>query len=388
MKNYSITYNDAVLIAKKYKNFNFYERLYRVENYKVSSFKYFLCNYDDFAYPLGKDNIANAFNMRGLTFVFNEDGSLFKKYLMLPKFFNINQVESTQYDVLKDKTIKHISYKEDGSLIAFMLLPNGHLFAKTNGDILNEQSEKALNIVSSNEEYKSFVLYCLNNDLTPLFEYVAFDNRIVLLYNKPELIFIGARNNTTGVYLNADEFKTICYIPFKKITSLPLEELSYFIKEAETRENIEGWVIEFTDGQLVKQKTKWYCNLHGLRTESIFREDYIIEHFLNETLDDIIAQLDSEYDKDALEFINKVIISVKNYSEYIDNEVNNLVSKFNGDWKEYAINNSKHYLFSLSKVKINDSEYYNKTKVNYILKRIYKLSEAKLVVEKYKNYKL
>jgi hypothetical protein len=388
MNKYSITYNDAVLIAKKYKNFNFYENLYRVEGYKVAVFKYFLCEYDYFVHPLGKDNPVNAFDMRGLTFVFNTDGTLFKKYLMFPKFFNVNQNESTQYDLIKDKEIKNVSYKEDGSLIAFMLLPNGHVFAKTNGDIFNDQSEKALKILNANEEYKNFVLNCLKNDLTPMFEYVAFDNRIVLLYSKPDLIFIGVRNNTTGVYVNANEFGQHVSIPFSITKTLKYNSLEEIMKEAETRENIEGWVIEFTDGQLVKVKTKWYFNLHGLRTESVFREDYIIENYFKETIDDVICQLDPVYDADALAFIAMVIKAVNNYSIFIDKEVDKLIAQFTGDWKEYAIKNYKNYLFSLSKIKISGPEHYNKAKVDYILKRIYKLSEAKLVVEKYKNYKI
>ena len=116
MRNYLITYEDAIEIAKRYNNNNFWEIQFLKNGYKLSSFNYFICGWDDFAKPLPLKPDINAFDMRGVTFVFNKDGSVWKRFLMLPKFFNINQVESTQYGNIKNKKIKNISIKEDGSL--------------------------------------------------------------------------------------------------------------------------------------------------------------------------------------------------------------------------------------------------------------------------------
>ena len=128
---YQITYEDAVEICKYYKNFNFSESQYIINGYKISAFSYFICNYNDFAKPLPHRSEVNAFEMRGVTFVFNHDGSLWKRFLMLPKFFNINQTKETEYSAIKNKNISHISIKEDGSLVAFMMLPDETIFSKT-----------------------------------------------------------------------------------------------------------------------------------------------------------------------------------------------------------------------------------------------------------------
>jgi len=107
MMNYLITYEDALKICEVYKNFNFYKTETLIDGYKVVTFNYFICDYNMFANPLKDGSGINAFDMRGVTFVFNEDGTLYKRFLMLKKFFNVNQVAETQYDVLKNKKIKN-----------------------------------------------------------------------------------------------------------------------------------------------------------------------------------------------------------------------------------------------------------------------------------------
>ena len=187
--NYIITYEDALRICEAYKNFNFYKTETLIDGYKVVTFNYFICDYNMFANPLKDGSGINAFDMRGVTFVFNEDGTLYKRFLMLKKFFNVNQVAETQFDVLKDKKIKNVTMKEDGSLIAFMQLPNGKVFAKTQAGFTNEQSIASLKIYEDDIYVKNFVNSALTEDFTPLFEYVAYDNRIVLKYSGRGLRF-------------------------------------------------------------------------------------------------------------------------------------------------------------------------------------------------------
>jgi len=90
MKKYNLlTYRDALDLTRLTDS-PFYESKLVVDNFSISIFNYRLAQYSDFA-------SNSAFEMRGLTFVFNEDGSLFNRYLLLHKFFNLNQVEETQF---------------------------------------------------------------------------------------------------------------------------------------------------------------------------------------------------------------------------------------------------------------------------------------------------
>ena len=116
------SYDEAVAICQR--NPVFYETKHKVHGYDVSVFNYRLATYDDF-------RSENAFEMRGLTFVFNSDGTLYKRFLGLHKFFNVNETEITQAHDIKDYEVINVSEKLDGSLITFIELPNGEIVPKT-----------------------------------------------------------------------------------------------------------------------------------------------------------------------------------------------------------------------------------------------------------------
>lgn len=383
---YIITYQDAQEICKQYNDFNFAEHLYRIDGYKISTFDYFICGYDHFAKPLISRPDINAFDMRGVTFVFNTDGTIWNKFLMLPKFFNLNQVEETQYNKVKDKKIVHISSKEDGSLIAFMMLPNGNLFTKTIRGFSNEQCAEAMKILYVWGEKVEWVKSMLRDGFTPMFEYVSYDNRIVLKYGKSDLILIGLRNNNNGEFIPASEIVNVpSTIISAKKEFFTLDEL---IEKSKVEENKEGWVIMFEDGMLLKIKTDWYFRVHGLRTENAFREDYIISNYYNQTLDDILTQFHPEEDADAINFINTVTNAVDNYSNHIDNKVALLQKKwkeeFKENWSSFATKCHKEPYFEFVKF-FDDKDEYKKRKINFILKRAYRLNDAKEIVKKYKS---
>lgn len=73
-----------------------------IEGQEVYQFNYFLAQFNDFAQPLEYDTETEAFELRGLTFV--KDGNETHRYLMLHKFFNINQTGGERKQVF-DLTI-------------------------------------------------------------------------------------------------------------------------------------------------------------------------------------------------------------------------------------------------------------------------------------------
>ena len=391
---YQITYNDALRICEAYKNFNFYKTEWIIDGFKVVTFNYFLCEYDWFVKPLENERFIHARDMRGVTFIFNEDGTLFRRYLMLRKFFNINQTPETLYDVVKDKKIKNITLKEDGSLIAFMKLPNEKIFAKTQGGIDNEQSLAANKIYEEREDIANLINSALEVDFTPLFEYVAYDNRIVLKYSGRELRLIGFRDNKYGEYVSVVDvnIESIKYKNVPRIKKLKeYRSVDDLLEMAKTMEDIEGWVVEFEDGQMLKIKCEWYIHKHGIRTVSIFIEDFIIQNYLNETLDDVITELNYEDDRDAFDFITNVKVSIVNWSNYIEDCVNELVNAYNdekgfyfGNWAKFATDKHKSAYFGLAKTKIENSDKYKEKKVEYMLNTSKHLMEAKKLVKKWK----
>ena len=57
-----------------------YESKMVVDGFNVSVFNYRLAQYKDFSNPISEKPELKGYEMRGLTFVFNEDGSLFNRY--------------------------------------------------------------------------------------------------------------------------------------------------------------------------------------------------------------------------------------------------------------------------------------------------------------------
>ena len=130
----------------------FYETKHVVDGYDVSVFNYRLATYSSFSE-------LNYLELRGLTFVFNKDGSLFKRYLLVEKFFNINENESTRLEDLKKLTIKSVYEKEDGSIVSFVKLPNNKVVAKSKASFDSYQAVSSNKIYQENVNIQKFFIF-------------------------------------------------------------------------------------------------------------------------------------------------------------------------------------------------------------------------------------
>jgi T4 RnlA family RNA ligase len=354
-QNYNIpSYEEAVEICSKSDSV-FYETKTNVDGFPVSIFNYRLAQYSDFNLPLENKPEVKAFEMRGLTFVFNKDGSLYKRFVLLEKFFNLNQVPSSMYSVVRNYKIKFISNKEDGSIASFIQLPNGKIVGRSKMGFDNNQANRINKIYKTNSDVNSFVDWALNNDIVPIFEYVAPHNRIVLRYPKEELILLRLRDNKTGRHIDIkehiDKIDSIKIAPFEDDRTL--DDL---IEKSKTEAEREGWIVQFDNGHMVKIKTDWYCQRHGLLTNDIYREHTIIGYILDDKIDDILGQI-PEDEKEAHQRIQKITSIVKM-------EINKLVSQINSayvdfvksgsDKKDYATNHrvenaNFHFVMSMDK---------------------------------------
>lgn len=314
----------------------FYESKLVVDGYPVSIFNYRLAQYSNFISPIPEKPDVKGFEMRGLTFVFNKDGSLFNRYILLEKFFNLNQVPESMYSVVKDYKIKYVNNKEDGSIASFIKLPNGKVCGKSKMGFDNDQSNGINMIYKTNPDVKSLVDWTLDNEISAVFEYVAPHNRIVLRYAKEELILLRLRDNKTGRHIDIkdhmDKVGSIKIAPFEDDHTLDgLIELS------QTALDREGWVVQFQNGHMIKIKTSEYQALHGLLTDDLYREHILIGYILDDKIDDILGQIPEEQ-KEAHERIHKMISVVKKAITEKSNEIEKLYDVFTkmGDRKAFA----------------------------------------------------
>jgi len=369
--HYLPTYEDCVEMCAK-EDAAFYESKFVIDGYNISIFNYRLAQYKDFVTPLEKRPDVKAYEMRGLTFVFNEDGSLFRRFLLLEKFFNLNQVPESMYSIVKDYKIKFVNNKEDGSIASFIKLPNGKVLGKSKMGFDNEQSNGINRIYRTRTDVKTFVDWCLNNDITSIFEYVSPANRIVLRYLDEDLILLRMRDNTTGKHLDIknylDKIGTIRIAPFEDDN----KDLDSLVEVIAKEVDKEGVIVQAEDKYgkdfFFKLKTPWYCERHGPLTNDIYREHIIIGYILDDKIDDILGQI-PEDEKEAHLRINKIIQIVKkaindksveierSYKDYIKSGISR---------KDYAINQRKsniNFSFVMEMVKADDMRRMSKEQI-------------------------
>lgn len=341
----------------------FYESKMVVDGFNVSVFNYRLAQYKDFAYPIPEKPELKGYEMRGLTFVFNEDGSLFNRYVLLEKFFNLNQVPESLYSVVKNYKIKFVNNKEDGSIASFVKLPNGKIVGKSKMGFDNDQADGINRVYKTNKEVKSLVDWALNNNIVPIFEYVAPNNRIVLRYPSEELILLRLRDNVTGKHIDIrdhlDKVGSIRVAPFED----EVRDLDHLIELTATQVDKEGSIVTCEDENgrdfFFKLKTPWYCERHGLLTEDLYREHVIIGYILDDKIDDILGQV-PEDEKEAHERINKIISIVKKAIADKVSEIEKSYEQFvksGVSKKDYAINqrkNNPNFGFVMNMVKADD----------------------------------
>lgn len=373
-------------------NISFKYKVEEIEGLKVYQFNYFLAKYQDFKNPISDKPEINAFELRGLTFVEQKDGS-FKRFLMLDKFFNIGQTEDTLFDVVKDETIISVADKRDGSLITFVEI-GGKVYAKSKFSFQSEQALTAQKIYNTSPGIKRYVDECLKYEVQPFFELTSPMNQIVLHYPVTELKVIQVRDLRNGEYQEMSE--TYRYYVESKFNVYFAEQLDvetytfdYMMKERETREGIEGWVVT-TNKWMYKIKCEEYMRLHHLMTDSVTREDEVIRMTLDEEIDDVLAEipLDAKELRYFVETISDGIVNhVNELSKYVFEYVELLadeVKNTENPQKEFALIAKSNDLFSLMMraYKDNTEENVEKLVIDYVKSKTNKLGLAKDYLEK------
>ena len=254
-----------------------------IHGYNVISFNYI----DGTTIPEFED--ADAFELRGLTFV---DG---KPFPMLEKFWNLGEKSVQDIEDSLDKEVKSVQTKDDGSLIGFLVLPNGLVIPKTKMGFSNEFTEIATQWLYENDNRET-IKQLYEEGIYPLFECVSNKHKIVLEYNWEGLKLIQARTSNWG-YLEVLELEKLAddnnWI-FEKPLSLSIKEL---LKLKSEITEVEGFVVRFHDDTFVKIKTDWYFEKHA-SNEGIRRaNELLVGYFSGE--DRTEENFDKEFIKHA-----------------------------------------------------------------------------------------
>lgn len=147
-------------------------------------------------------NAAIRRECRGMVFC-SSTGRILRR--PLAKWFNINEKDETQLNKL-DFNLSHKVYtKLDGSMIAPFEAGYGTgniRFGTKMG--ISEVALQAEKFVELHPDIMKFSKWCIENRLTPIYEYTAPTNQIVLRYQTESLTLLAVRHMETGEHFTID----------------------------------------------------------------------------------------------------------------------------------------------------------------------------------------
>jgi T4 RnlA family RNA ligase len=290
--------------------------MYRIFNYRIAS-------YSDFLLP-------GALEARGIMYRVGQGDPLLVCRPM-HKFFNLfENPMTTDLDLSGDITVMD---KHDGSLIS-TFMDNGIVRFKSKGSLFSEQAKDAFDWFHSEADprFRYIVENMTMNWFTVNMEWQSPTNRIVVPYQKPELVILNYRRVVNGEYIFNEMGD--CAVNRQSQDKTFVDSIRG-MNSSKDEPVIEGFVCITEDGTWFKVKTERYCALH-LAKDDITNPKRLFDAILNESTDDLKSMFhDDEYLIDQIDDMEKKVIPKMNHIRaLVDDffEVNNGL-----DRKSFAI---------------------------------------------------
>ena len=293
--------------------------------------------------------LPEALECRGVAF--DEAGQIVSR--PLHKFFNAGEKEWLAPDRLLEREsageVAAIFEKVDGSMIASAWF-DGQLHWRSkkafHSDVVKLTREYLAQ--PENARIQAFSEKLASNGYTVIFELTHPDARIVVAQDKPQLQILHIRHNHTGQYVLLDPEHMVhglireYQVPMvRRFDGMKLADL---LVSLETMQDQEGYVVQFTNGDMVKLKCPWYVRLH--RSITFLRERDIAFLALNEELDDVKGAL-----KEAgidLTAVNEVESRLKEKLLSYEAEIERVYTEDKAlERKDFAIKHKAHPFFGL-----------------------------------------
>lgn len=269
-----------------------------------------------------------ACEARGITFD-KETGNIIGR--PLHKFFNLGEREDTLKNNVNFSDIFSIWDKIDGTMISLHRV-NGNLAVKTKKSFLSNEAKRATQFLSKPEN-QNILKFCneLVDEFTPVFEFTDPENTIVISHKKMDVVLLHVRHIKTGSYIPYNDPDLTALVEkynVKRLSPLNLKQtekgtldIDSVLEDLKVIEGIEGYVMQFNDGRMIKIKSDWYNAQH--RAEAGLRERDVVKMFLDGTLDDVKGALKTDgYDITKLESIESNVLAELNKMEtYITEKV-------------------------------------------------------------------
>ena len=241
--------------------------------------------------PVTDESHAILRELRGLIFKTSTGEVLQRR---LHKFFNVNEKDETQVSKIDFSEPHVILEKLDGSMITPVWTSDGLRWGTKMG--VTQVALPVEEFVAEHPAYVTFAQWALSEGLTLIFEWCSRKQTIVLDYEVDQLVLTAIRVNVTGEYMShaqmIDELDGID-IPVVKAYAGTVANMQALIDETRGMLGVEGFVVRFDSGHMIKVKAEDYCRKHSAK-DMIGREKNIIELLVTEKVDDVKAFLDAK----------------------------------------------------------------------------------------------
>lgn len=244
---------------------------------------------------------AIARECRGLKF--GPDGALIAR--PFHKFFNLGEKRLPQDEPWERPHL--ILDKLDGSMIHPAMV-NGEMAFMTRMGV-TDHGRRALRLAS--DGVRALAREMLDAGYTAIFEYTGPENRIVVLYDRPELTLLAIRETRTGLYLPMEEITRIAArhdVPVVRSFG-QVEDVADFMRDTRALEGLEGFVIAFDDGHRIKIKADLYALQHKALSD-LSQEKNLLGLIARDGLDDVMPLLAEDVAAEVQAYHDQVMASV------------------------------------------------------------------------------
>lgn len=244
-------------------------------------------------------DIPQMRNARGLVLDMTNGNVVSRPY---PKFFNYGENDSAYWP--KDTTGMVVEEKLDGSLVIVSTYDD-NLVISSSGSLTSQHAELFTSYLNTHMNTDQLAaLKAKGKEYTMLFEYVAPDNKIVIQYDKENMILHGAiktQQDNEDIDIPEMPYDELSELGEKLgidvVTQYKIETFDEIQDILNDNLNIEGFVVKFPNGHRLKFKTDEYVQQHRIATnldlnvDSRKLRETFVNAIVNNNYDDLLPHL-------------------------------------------------------------------------------------------------
>lgn len=291
------------------------------------------------------------------------------------KFFNINELDETNIDVVKERMLNaksiEITDKLDGSMQCARFYNNKIIMSGSKSLSVNDswRLSDGYKMLTTNENYVQMLVE--NPDLTFIFEYLSYEDSHVVIYSEDDygLHLIGVRNTITGELYSYNVMLDYAKKYNVKTTTLfvdkTLDEIMESLDDYKSNEK-EGFVLNI-DNFMVKIKYNDYVAMHKILSQ-ISSINLIIKAIGDGIFDDFISKIPTSYRQRVLDVAKKIFKYISLINADIEKYYNQTIELEFVEKMKYIQQNAPKSLqgMIINKVKGNEINVIKRKSGNYI----------------------